>query len=167
LEFKVESTGPQTLKATVPPHRLDVQVGSADLIEDLVRIHGYDRLPATLMADRLPQQHANPDLAFEERVRDILAGCGLQEVIAYSLTTPEREKPLLREPEGAEYVRILNPISSERVVMRQMLLSGVLEVAAANLRHTDDVRLFELGPVYLPRPGEKLPAEPPRLPLVM
>src|SRR5262245_66556647 len=46
LEFRVEREGPEALRATVPPHRLDVQAGAADLIEDLVRIHGYDRLPA-------------------------------------------------------------------------------------------------------------------------
>src|SRR5579884_2869314 len=48
LEFKVESAGAETLRVTVPPHRVDIQVGSADLIEELARIHGYDRLPATL-----------------------------------------------------------------------------------------------------------------------
>src|SRR5262249_18613270 len=57
--------------------------------------------------------------------------------------------------------------SSERVVMRHGVLAGVLEAAAANLRHTDEVRLFEAGPVYLPRSGEKLPDEPRRLALVL
>jgi phenylalanyl-tRNA synthetase beta chain len=61
----------------------------------------------------------------------------------------------------------VNPISSERVVMRHSLLAGVLEVAAANLKHTDDVRLFEVGSVYLPRAGAKLPDEPRRLALVL
>src|SRR5262249_27324233 len=55
----------------------------------------------------------------------------------------------------------------ERVAMRHSVLAGVLEVAAANLRHTGDVRLFEIGSVYLPRPGEKLPDEPRRLALVL
>jgi phenylalanyl-tRNA synthetase beta chain len=165
LEYTVEPLGPSKLLATVPPHRLDVQVGAADLIEDLARIHGYDKLPATLLADRLPQQHSNPALTFEERVRNILAGAGLQEVITYTLTVPERETPLGLPP--TDYVRLVNPISSERVVMRHSVLAGVLEVAASNLRHTDDVRLFEVGPVYLPRPGEKLPDEPRRLALVL
>jgi phenylalanyl-tRNA synthetase beta chain len=165
LEYQVEVVGPTTLRATVPPHRLDVQVGPADLIEDLARIHGYDRLPATLLADRLPQQRSNPELAFEERVRDLLTGMDLQEVITYSLTVPEREAPLGQA--ALDYVRLLNPISSERVVMRRTVLAGVLEAAAANLRHTEDVRLFELGPVYLPRPGEKLPDEPRRLGLAL
>jgi phenylalanyl-tRNA synthetase beta chain len=165
LEFEVEQTGPETLRATVPPHRLDVQAGSADLIEELARIYGYDRLPATLLADQLPAQHTNQALVFEERVRDLLVSAGLQEVITYTLTTPEREQPLGLATR--EYVRILNPISSERVVMCQTVLAGVLEVAVANLRHAEDVRLFELGPVFLTRPGEKLPDEPRRLALVL
>lgn len=195
LEYDVKEVSAEGLQAAVPPHRLDVQAGVADVIEDLVRIHGYDKLPATLLSDRLPAQHTNQELVFEERVRDLLAGVGLQEVITYSLTTPEKEKPLLdgnasdagrarllprREQPAAsgsagaspsqdahqdDYVRILNPISSERVVMRQTLLSGVLEVASSNLRHADDVRLFEIGPVFLPR--EKLPDEPQRLALVV
>src|SRR5262249_35602975 len=66
-----------------------------------------------------------------------------------------------------EYVRLVNPISSERVVMRHSVLAGVLDVAAANLRHANEVRLFEIGSVYLPQPGEKLPREPRRLAVVL
>src|SRR5262249_37323655 len=161
LEFKVEAAGPDALRVTAPPHRLDIEEGPADLIEDLVRLHGYDRLPATLLADQLPEQSATKPPPFEERVRDILVACGLQEVITYPRTTPEGEQPL--GVAGGEYVRLLNPVSSERVVMRHSVLTGVLEVAAANLRHTDDVRLFEVGSVYLPRPDAKLPDEPRRL----
>src|SRR5208282_2587280 len=94
LEFSVEQDGPETLRVTVPPHRLDIQAGSADLIEELARIHGYDRLPATLLADQLPEQHVNSALILEEKVRDILVIAGLQEVITYALTEPAREAPL-------------------------------------------------------------------------
>jgi phenylalanyl-tRNA synthetase beta chain len=165
LEFRVEPTGPAVLRVTTPPHRVDIQAGAADLIEELVRVHGYDRLPATLLADRLPEQHTNRPLVLEERVRDILVNVGLQEVITYALTEPAREAPLQAPP--AAYVRLVNPITSERVVMRHTVLAGVLDVAAANLRHTDEARLFEIGAVYLPRPGEKLPDEPRRLALAL
>jgi phenylalanyl-tRNA synthetase beta chain len=165
LEFEVDQEMPETFEVTVPPHRLDIQAGSADLIEELVRIRGYDHLPATLLADQLPEQHANRELLLEERVRDILADSGLQEAITYSLTMPEREAPLGLP--AVEYVRLKNPISSERVVMRHSVLAGLLEVTAANLRHTQDVRLFEVGFVYLPRPGKTLPDEPRRLALVL
>src|SRR5262249_53654581 len=160
-----EPLGPETLRATVPPHRLDVQAGDADLIEELARIHGYDRLPPTLLADQLPEQHTNVSLTFEEGVRDILVRAGLPEGITYSLTLPEREAPLGLPP--VEYLRIVNPVSSERVVMRHTVLAGLIEVAAANLRHTEDVRLFEVGSVFLPRPGEKFPEEPRRLALFL
>lgn len=165
LEFEVEPAGADRLRVTVPPHRLDIQAGSADLIEDLVRIYGYDRLPATLLADRLPEQHTNWSLVLEEKARDHLVNSGLQEVITYSLTEPAREAPLGLPSE--DYVRLVNPISSERVVMRHSVLAGVLQVAAANLRHTQDVRLFEIGAVYLPQSGQKLPREPRRLGLVL
>jgi phenylalanyl-tRNA synthetase beta chain len=163
LDFKVEKKG-DALRVTTPPNRVDVQAGAADLIEEIARVHGYDRLPATLLADSLPEQTGNPDLEREEQVRDRLAAAGLQEVITYSLTTPEREAPL--QP-GDEYVKLRNPISTERAVMRRTVLAGVLEVAAANLQHTDTLKLFEIGPVYLPKPGEKLPDEPRRLAIIL
>jgi phenylalanyl-tRNA synthetase beta chain len=165
LEFKVEQTGPERLRVTTPPHRLDIQAGRADLLEELARVHGYDRLPATLLADQLPEQHPNRPLESEERVRDILVNCGLQEVVTYALTEASREAALA--PPETEYVRLVNPISSERVVMRHSVLASVIEVAAANLRHTADVRLFEIGLVYLPRAGEKLPDELRRLALFL
>jgi phenylalanyl-tRNA synthetase beta chain len=161
LEFGVEVVGKEAIKATVPPHRLDIQEGPADLIEDIARLHGYDRLPATLLKDQLPPQENNEPLLFEEKVRDRLVALGLQEIITYSLTTPEREAPLGLP--AIDYVKLQNPISSERVVMRHSMLTGVLEAAASNLRQTEDVRLFEIGSVYLPKPGQKLPDEPRRL----
>ncbi|HEY7308994.1 MAG TPA: phenylalanine--tRNA ligase subunit beta [Gemmataceae bacterium] len=165
LEFHVEEMGSDVLRATVPPHRHDIQEGQADLIEDLVRLYGYDRLPATLLADQLPPQRTNKPLVFEERLRDRLVSLGLQEVITYALTTEEHEKPLGLPP--CEYVRLQNPISSEREVMRHSVLAGVLDAAARNLQHSNEVRLFEIGSVYLPQPDKKLPDEPRRLALVL
>ncbi|MCS6975686.1 MAG: phenylalanine--tRNA ligase subunit beta [Gemmatales bacterium] len=165
LEFTVEEAGSGSLRVTTPPHRLDIQHGVADLIEELVRIHGYDQLPATLLREQLPRQRTNWPLVLEERVRDILATCGLQEVMNYSLTTVEREAPLVGP--GVEYVRLANPVTVERSVMRRSVLASVLESAASNLRHVQGLRLFEIGFVYLPRAGEKLPEEPRRLAIVM
>jgi phenylalanyl-tRNA synthetase beta chain len=161
LEFKVEPAGNDALRVTTPPNRLDIQAGAADLIEEVARIYGYDRVPATLLADPLPPQTGNADLEREERVRDRLVDLGLQEVITYSLTTPEREAPLAPPPAG--YVTVVNPISTERSAMRHTILAGVLEVVAFNLKHTDTVKVFEVGSVYLQRDGVKLPDEPRRL----
>jgi phenylalanyl-tRNA synthetase beta chain len=93
LEFRCEPEAEQALRVTVPEHRLDCQY-AADLIEEIARIYGYDRIPVTEMADRLPPQRANRDLELEEEVRDLLVACGLQEIVTYSLTSLEREAAL-------------------------------------------------------------------------
>jgi phenylalanyl-tRNA synthetase beta chain len=165
LDFEVEPAGGDALRVTTPPNRLDIQAGAADLIEEVARIFGYDRVPATLLADPLPPQTGNADLEREERVRDRLVDLGLQEVITYSLTTPEREAPLAPLPAG--YVTLVNPISTERSAMRHTILAGVLEVVAFNLKHTDTVRIFEVGSVYLQRDGVKLPDELRRLAIAL
>lgn len=164
LEYGVKEDG-ATLIVTPPPHRLDIQEGPADLIEDIARIWGYDKLPATLLADRLPRQQNNDSLLFEERLRDLLVNLGLTEVVNYSLTLPEREKPLGVDP--ARYVQLANPISSERTHLRQSLLASVLEAAARNLRDRPGVRLFEIGATYHATPGEPLPEEPRKSALVI
>ena len=68
----------------VPSHRQDVNI-PADLVEEIGRIYGYDRFPMTLLEDELPPQRRNVALEGEEKVRDILAGAGLDEVITYSM----------------------------------------------------------------------------------
>jgi phenylalanyl-tRNA synthetase beta chain len=165
LDFQVQFAGSNTLRVTAPNHRVDLQEGQADLIEELARIYGYDHLPATLLADPLPAQLGNESLNREEHVRDLLVGYGLQEFITYSLTTPEREAAL--KPTSADYIRLVNPITTERSSMRHTILAGVLECVAANLRHGNSVRAFEIGSVYLPHAGQKLPDEPVRLAIAM
>ncbi len=171
LEFRCQTLDDETLRVTVPDHRVDCAY-PADLIEDLARIYGYDNLPVTEMADRLPPQRGNRALELEEQVRDLLVACGLQEVITYSLTHPAREAAL--EP-GAEpdalpddaYITLANPINQDRLVMRRRLLTTVLETAAANLRFRDRVEVFELGRVFLPQSDQPLPDEAPRLVILM
>jgi phenylalanyl-tRNA synthetase beta chain len=166
LDFQVEPRGQGVIAATPPDYRLDVD-GSDDLIEELARIYGYDRIPSALIADSLPPQHANVTLEREELARDLMTNAGLQEIVTYAMTSPAQEarlSPTLSPEEGARgegrtfdprpqrsYVEIENPISAERSVMRQSLLPGDLEVLASNLRFTDRAALFEIGKVYLPR----------------
>jgi len=172
LEFRCEVAG-DTVRATAPEHRLDIGqgvVGQADILEELARIYGYERIPNTMLAEVIPPPHPNRDLLVEERARDLLVSLGLQEIVTYSLTSPEREARLAAEPEpgdGPPYVRLANPIVVDRVVMRRTLLSGLLETAAANARHVDRLAFFELGPVYLVRPDEALPDEPSRAAMLL
>jgi phenylalanyl-tRNA synthetase beta chain len=170
LEFRCDPVSEYTVRVTVPDHRLDCQY-PADLIEDLARIYGYDRIPVTEMADRLPPQRANRNLDLEEEIRDVLVACGLQEVVTYSLTSLEREAALdpaknADDLPADSYVALANPISRERSVLRHSLLATVLETAAANLRFRARVQCFEVGKVFVLNPGEELPEEPLRLCIV-
>ncbi|MEA3345327.1 MAG: phenylalanine--tRNA ligase subunit beta [Chloroflexota bacterium] len=167
LGFNCEVAGvsPPLLQVTPPSHRLDIS-RPVDLVEEVGRVIGYDKLPATLLRDELPPQRPNPVLEGRERVRDILVGCGLQEVIAYSLTSPEAEArlwPAGSQPPEKEYVRLRNPLTSDRTVMRRTLMPGLLGTIASNQRYVDRVAIFEVGRVYLPREGQVLPDEPNRL----
>lgn len=158
-------------RVTVPDYRRDC-ARPEDLIEEIARIWGYDRMPETRLRDPLPPQRGNPSWAFEERVRDLLVACGLQEIITYALIHPDEEARLT--PPGAAnpytalpYIRLINPISEERTVLRHTLLPGLLRTLAANLRFRDRVALFEVGKVFLPVPGEALPQEPRRVGIAM
>jgi hypothetical protein len=175
---------------TAPEHRLDIGTGvtgAADLIEEVARIHGFDRIPVTEMADTLPPQREVPAVDLEERVRDLLVVAGLQEVITYRLTTPEREAaltPAVALSGDRPYVQVANPISADRVVMRRTLLPGLLRswpttrACAIDSGSSRSVRsTFRGGPapcrrsrgesplrwpggLYRPRGGSRSPAEP-------
>ncbi|MDQ7030043.1 MAG: phenylalanine--tRNA ligase subunit beta [Ardenticatenia bacterium] len=165
LEFHVERRGPRHFTVTQPDHRLDI-AGPADIVEEIVRVVGLDTLPSTLMADELPPMRPDRLRELEARVRDFMVGAGLQEIISYALTTPEAEGRLRLDghvlPDEA-YVRLLNPTSADRRVMRRTLLVSLVEALRRNVHHRDRVMLFEIGRVYLPKPGELLPHEELRL----
>ena len=170
LEFAVsENTEGGVLAVTVPSHRRDV-TRAIDLVEEVGRIWGYDRFPSTLMRDELPPQRENVRLKGAEQVRDVLSGCGIDEVITYSLTSLEDEAKLHpgeSRPDERDYLQLCNPLSSEQTVLRQTLLPSLLHVTRRNLRFLDRVAVFEIGRIYLPVDGETLPDEPRRLSLVM
>ncbi|MGA9349869.1 MAG: phenylalanine--tRNA ligase subunit beta [Anaerolineae bacterium] len=164
-----ETLKPETLNVVVPSHRLDV-TRPVDLVEEVGRIWGYDRFPTTLMRDELPPQRANPRLERTERIRDLLVGCGLDEVITYSLVNLEDEGKLRSQgasPDPARYLHVLNPLSAERAYLRQTLLPSLLHTTRENLRFLDRVAIFEIGAAYLPVEEQTLPDEPLRLGMVM
>jgi phenylalanyl-tRNA synthetase beta chain len=172
LEFDVTVKG-ETVRAGVPDHRLDIGsgiVGKADLMEEIARLYGYDCIPETMISDPLPPQRGNLALEREELARDVLVRLGLQEVITYRLTSPEREARRLPEGTPADpmpYTRLTNPMVADRVVMRHSLLSSLLEVAERNARLRDRLAVFEIGPVFLAAEDEPLPREASRLVILM
>lgn len=174
LEFECRVDG-DVVTAKTPPHRLDIGegvIGVADLVEEVARMYGYNNIPTTRLDDVLPVQMANRKMEVEERIREVLASLDLQEVINYRLTSPERELRLLPDDVAAEYeqpdyVRLKNPMTSERTVMRRSMLASVLDLLEKNYRLRERLAFYELGPVFLPRDDRQLPDEPRRMAIAM
>ncbi|MES1972684.1 MAG: phenylalanine--tRNA ligase subunit beta [Pseudomonadota bacterium] len=131
---------------TVPSWRRDVD-GSADLVEEVIRIEGIDKVP-TVPLDRLPgvaRPTATTEQKLERRVRRGAAARGLNEAVTWSFLSEAEAAPF-----GGGVWSLANPISEELKVMRPALLPGLLAAAARNLkRGAQSVRLFEIGRRYL------------------
>ncbi len=155
------------ITVTAPPNRLDIGegvVGLADVLEEVARAYGYDRIPSTNMADALPPQVGNPAYEWEEGLRDLLTVLGFDEVVNYRLTSVESETRLPGVP--AEHVRLANPIAPDKSVLRRSVLASVLGNLEHNARLSGSLAFFEIGPMFEPVPGE-LPAERHRLAMAM
>lgn len=153
----------QLLHVEVPTRRPDLS-REIDLIEEVARIYGLAHLPMTLprlaMAEPPPPTKGMTVYRNADRARLLCASLGLSEVLLFSMTSPER----VRLGEGKQATRphlLDNPLREELSVLRTRLLPGLVELLRQNLAHGQtDIRLFEVGEVFLPSsPGELLPTE--------
>ena len=147
--------------ATAPYWRSDINL-EVDLIEEIARITGYDKIPSTLLGQPLPPQNADLVLGLKQKLRSSLTGYGFQEIITYSLVSLQSLERLLPESHTLESMplRVANPMSAEQEYLRPHLRANLLTGLSANRKHEDGgIRLFELGKVYLPQSGD-LPKEP-------
>ena len=144
-------SGNGRVAVTVPAWRdADVQ-READLIEEVARIHGLDKLPTTLPSRHRAVGRLQPDQRLRRRLEDALRDRGLAETVSYSFTRPAALEALRLEDDP---LRLDNPLSDDLSVMRPLLLPGLLDAAAHNSAHgRPDVTLFESAHVYLPRAG--------------
>lgn len=148
------------LWVTPPYWRSDVNC-AADLVEEVARITGYDNIPPIMLSSPLPRQQPEPSLVIREKVRDILVGCGLQEVIGHSLISLEMLRLVSSRYQliGPEPIHIANPMTTAQEYLRTTLRPELLVILASNQKHEDcGLKLFEIGKVYLPRKNE-LPEE--------
>lgn len=165
LEFKCEVKD-EALQVTAPPHRMDIDegvVGLADVLEEIARSYGYDNIPTTTMADALPPQVGNPVHEWEEHLRDSLVALGFQEVVSYRMTSVEKESRVVQH---GDYVRIANPTTPDKNVLRRSLVASVLDALEKNIRLGESLSFFEIGSVFEPVKND-LPNEPRRLAIAM
>jgi phenylalanyl-tRNA synthetase beta chain len=153
LGFAVEVEGDDLL-ATVPPDRYYDVTREIDLIEEVGRLHGFDRfLPTTLPSVGAGKVgRLNRTQRLRRRAEDELRDLGFDQIVGWSFTDPgEAGRLRIEEPDGrAEPILVANPLSDEGAAMRTTLLGSLLDVAARNLaRGREAVALFEAGAVYL------------------
>ena len=156
LGFTCISEG-ETLVVSIPWWRNDVNIED-DLVEEVVRIIGYDAVPTVMLSTPIPFHSPSPSIALREEVRDLLAA-GMQEVINYSVASMDLIERAVPVNEAAPPMRLANPMSATHEYLRPTLHAGLLANLAANQSDgPGPFRLFEAGRVFLPRSGD-LPEE--------
>jgi len=129
-------------RVVAPSYRFDI-TSEVDLIEEIVRIHGYDSVPETTEIAASPLRTVTESVVDLDRVSATLIARDYEEAITYSFIDERSNAPFA---DGESELVLSNPISSEMSVMRSSLLPGLASIAAANLaRQQDRVRLFEIG----------------------
>ena len=158
LGFAWETAGDGELMVTVPYWRNDINI-EEDLVEEVVRTIGYDSVPATMLTSPIPVQQPVPVMELRDRIMDLLAAAGFQEVINYPLVTLEQLEQVEQLDRASPPLRVANPMSSEREYLRTTLQASLLANLASNQgRSAGPFRMFESGRVFLPREGD-LPDE--------
>lgn len=146
-----------TISVSVPPRRWDISI-QADIIEEVARIYGYDRLPSTLPVTAASPSELTQKQKLVRQSRNYLEAAGLTQNISYVLTTEENATGFTRE-EG-QPIRLSWPMSEDRSTLRMNLLASLLENATYNVaRKNSDIQFYEIGKIFLPNEGESLPTE--------
>lgn len=130
----------------IPSYRSDIQI-EEDLIEEVARLTGYERIPTTLPAGDLTQGMRTLSQEIRLRLRQALIRVGMNEVLTYSFTRPGADR---KWGKAEQAIVLMNPLREELSVMRTSLSPGLLDVAARNLsRRNTNIAIFEIGNVYL------------------
>ena len=145
-------------QVVIPSYRSDIEI-EEDLMEEVARLIGYDKIPTTLPQGDLTQGSRTPEQEFRRRLRRRLVQSGLDEVLTYTFTRPESDA---QWGSAQHSIALLNPLREELSVMRTSLVPGLLDVAARNVaRRNMEVSIFEVGSTYWgeEQPLQNLPRE--------
>ena len=147
----------------VPSFRQDLE-GFADIAEEVARFYGYDKIPTTLPSGEATTGKLSFEERIEQKARDIAEYCGFSQGMSYSFESPKVFDKLLIPADSKlrKTVTILNPLGEDYSIMRTTSLNGMLTSLATNYnRRNKDVRLYEMGNIYLPKalPLTELPDE--------
>ncbi len=148
LQLTVTDLGSGTFSAEIPTFRVDMK-REIDLIEEITRLYGVDRIPSTPPRGAIGVHSFDTVYDSYAEVRRILTACGLTEAQGQTLISDATVSSLHATDAASRLLRLENPLSSDMNVLRPSLIPGLLDSLRRNLHHqTLDVRLFELGRVF-------------------
>lgn len=153
----------ETREVLAPSWRQDL-LRDADIAEEVARFFGYANIPTTLPAGESTTGRLSFKMRVEAMAREVAEFCGFSQGMCYSFESPKVFDKLLipQEDELRKTVTILNPLGEDFSIMRTTSLNGILSSLSTNFnRRNKNVRLYELGNIYLPKslPVEELPEE--------
>lgn len=147
----------ESVTVSSPGHRTDIG-READLVEEVLRVFGYDKVPENPRLPLFPVEGNRMEDCRRE-VQDLLRGFGYREALTLSFSDPSPQGNPSAWTESPP-LRILTPVRPELAGLRRGLLMNLLEVKKLNLdRGNEQIRIFEVGRIYLPKDGEDLPEE--------
>ncbi|MFO8191252.1 MAG: phenylalanine--tRNA ligase subunit beta [Bacillota bacterium] len=167
LGFFVSPSEDDLIEVTVPLRRADVKI-EEDIVEEVARLYGYDRIPLTLPRGELIENREEEEERFKGAIKEIMISAGFYECIAHAFINPSGLHHL-RLPEHdprMSYIPVRNPFSEEQSAMRTTLVPGLLKAVQHNCSFSElNQLLFEVGSVYIADslPLEEKPAEKPTL----
>lgn len=146
LETKEQTKGSLTVQ--VPTFRQDISLPE-DLIEEIGRIYGYEKIESIFPTVALIPPKRNINIFWESVVKDILKGAGFTEVYNYSFINPDQVEIFGFKKNGL--IEVENPISVEQQYLRVSLIPNLLKNVKENFKNFDEIRIFELGKIFLAR----------------
>lgn len=152
LAVSVRSDLEDCLKVSIPSFRPDLE-REIDLIEEVARLHGYDKIPVTMPIGVVDAKLPPAPRRLQKKLRQLLVTAGFSETINYSFVgaTAVEKIALAASDQRRIQVPVLNPLSEEQAVMRTSLVPSLLDTVVRNLNYRSiDLRLFELRPVFFP-----------------
>jgi phenylalanyl-tRNA synthetase beta chain len=161
LELGVQPVEKNILRVKVPSFRVDL-TRDWDLMEEVARMEGYDKIPVTIPPIRPSEEKESTEMTLGDRVREIMVGLGFSEVISFSFIAPDSADLLGAEKDSPlrSFVPLLNPLTVDQSVMRTSLIPGLLAAVKTNLSYGEkDLKLFEWGRVFIRQEVEALPQE--------
>ena len=162
LNFEYEKSDKNkdvSYKVRLPFWRPDINIPE-DLIEEISRIEGYDTIPATPLSGTIPEWKPNSYLEFLDDIIDLSSSLGFNEVINYSADSLKNLKYFCSEMNEDEFIKILNPMSSEVEYMKPTLKSGMIKTLSLNSRNLNkNINLFEVGTTFKKSKKDDLPVQ--------